>query len=156
MTWRVSISPTHVFSIPNSPTIHGQRPKDDVEVLLALPQDIHDRALKSFATTCEGEERCGSRRPAVCIKGYPSYQFFNVECLVHRKKCGGWIADVDSKPGRCRGKTETGAFQADESPMPNSYNRIATISFVSGRPCYLPQGRTRQTGLQTANHGIPI
>jgi len=58
-------------------------------VLLALPQDVHDWALEGFATTCKREERRGSRAPTVCIEGYPPYQLFNVEYLLHRKKRGG-------------------------------------------------------------------
>jgi len=70
-----------------------------VEAFLALLQDVHDRALKSFATTCEGEERCGSRRSVVCIECYPPYQFFDVECLVHLKSAVGEMTAIGSKPG---------------------------------------------------------
>jgi len=59
-------------------------------VLLALPQDVHDWALKSSTTTCKGEESHGSRRSIVRIEGYALHQLFNVEYLVHRK--GVWRA----------------------------------------------------------------
>ena len=77
-------------------------------MLLALPQDIHDWAFKSFATTRKREERCGSRISVICIGCYPPYQLFDVEHLVHRKqKCGGrWWRAVAGHSGGTRGKTE--------------------------------------------------
>lgn len=59
-------------------------------MFLAPPQDVHDRALKSFTTTSKGEERHGSRRFFVRIEGYTLHQLFNVEYLIHRK--GVWWA----------------------------------------------------------------
>ena len=55
-------------------------------MFLALPQDVHDWALESFATTRKREERGGPRRSVVYTEGYPPHQLFNVERLLHRKK----------------------------------------------------------------------
>ena len=54
-----------------------------MEVLLALPQDVHDRALQNLTTARESEEGCRSGRSVVRTKGYPLDQLFNVEYLVH-------------------------------------------------------------------------
>jgi hypothetical protein len=56
-----------------------------MEILLALPQDIHDWAFNCFAATCESEERRGSLRSTVCIEGYLTDQLFDVEYLVHHQ-----------------------------------------------------------------------
>lgn len=70
---------THVYFVPDSPTVHRQGSKDEMEELLALPQDVHDRAFEGFATTCEGKKRSGSSRPFACTGGYPPDQLFDVE-----------------------------------------------------------------------------
>lgn len=69
-----------------------------MEVLLTLPQDVHDWPLKSFTTTRQGEERRRSLGFIVCIEDYASDQLFNVEYLVHRKvwRMGDGFLEVGS------------------------------------------------------------
>ena len=66
-------------------------------MFLALPQDVHDWALKSFTTTRKGEEGRGSRRPVVRTEGYPLDQLFNVEHSVHRKSVAGGMMAILSE-----------------------------------------------------------